>query len=177
MLLDPDANILVQGITGREASAMVADMLDYGSRITTGVTPGKGGQEVHGVPVFDTVRDAVSHGQASISIISVPAPAVLDATLEAMEGGIQLCLIMSERVPRLDTCKILHQARQQGCTVIGPNSLGLIRPGITKLGTIGGRRACRARVSGRGRHSTTARRPGIDVIPGLAEYHGRPGDR
>ena len=139
MLLDPSANILVQGITGREASAMVADMLDYGSRISTGVTPGKGGQEVHGVPVFDTVRDAVSHDKASVSIISVPAPAVLDAALEAMESGIQLCLIMSERVPRLDTCKILHQARQQGCTVIGPNTLGLIRPGIAKLGTIGGR--------------------------------------
>ena len=139
MLLDPNAKILVQGITGREASAMVSDMLDYGSRIVAGVTPGKGGQEVHGVPVFNTVRDAVTHCPSTISVVSVPAPAVLDATLEAMAGGIQLCLIMTERVPRLDTCKILHLAKQAGCTVIGPNTLGLIRPGIAKLGTIGGR--------------------------------------
>ncbi len=139
MLLDPDAGILVQGITGREASAMVSDMLDYGSRIVAGVTPGKGGQEVHGVRVFDTVRDAVTQCQVTISVVSVPAPAALDATLEAMARGIQLCLIMTERVPRLDTCKILQVARQRGCTVIGPNTLGLIRPGIAKLGTIGGR--------------------------------------
>jgi succinyl-CoA synthetase alpha subunit len=139
MLLDPNANILVQGITGREASAMVSDMLDYGSRIVAGVTPGKSGQEVHGVPVFDTVRDAMAHCSSTISVVSVPAPAVLDATFEAMACGIQLCLIMSERVPRLDTCKILHRAGQAGCTVIGPNTLGLIRPGIAKLGTIGGR--------------------------------------
>lgn len=139
MLLDPGAKILVQGITGREASAMVADMLDYGSPIRAGVTPHKGGQQVHGVPVFDTVREAVAQCQTTISVVSVPAPAVLDAASEAIAGGIRLCLIMTERVPRLDTCKILHLAKQAGCTVIGPNTLGLIRPGIAKLGTIGGR--------------------------------------
>ena len=139
MLLDPQAEIMVQGITGREASAMVADMLEYGSRIVAGVTPGKGGQQVHGIPVYNSVAELMEHHQASITVVSVPAPAVLDATMEAFAGGVQLCLIMSERVPRLDACKLLVAARQAGCLVIGPNTLGLIRPQVAKLGTIGGR--------------------------------------
>ena len=139
MLLDPQAEIMVQGITGREASAMVADMLEYGSRIVAGVTPGKGGQQVHGIPVYNSVAELMEHHQALITVVSVPAPAVLDATMEAFAGGVQLCLIMSERVPRLDACKLLVAARQAGCLVIGPNTLGLIRPQVAKLGTIGGR--------------------------------------
>lgn len=139
MLLDPQAGILVQGITGREASAMVEDARAYGSNIVAGVTPGKGGQQVHGVPVYDTVRRAVQRHHPTVTVISVPAAAVLDAALEAIDNGIQLCLIMTERVPRLDTSKLLVAAKDAGCTVIGPNSLGLIRPGVAKLGTIGGR--------------------------------------
>ncbi len=139
MLLSADDRILVQGITGREATAMCEDMLAYGSKIVAGVTPGKGGQAVHGVPVFDTVREAVEKTGANVTVVSVPAPAVLDASLEAFAHGITLCLIMSERVPRIDTCKLVAAAKQSGCRVIGPNTLGLIRPGIAKLGTIGGR--------------------------------------
>ena len=139
MLLDPSAGILVQGITGREATGMVEDALAYGSRIVAGVTPGKGGQAVHGVPVYDTVAEAVAQQGPTVSVISVPAPAVLDAALEALANGIRLLLIMTERVPRLDTCRLLVEARRGGCTVIGPNTLGLIRPGVAKLGTIGGR--------------------------------------
>src|SRR5262249_26134768 len=139
MLLDPRESILVQGITGREASAMVQDALAYGSNIVAGVTPGKGGEKIHGVPVYDTVQEAVERHRATVSVISVPAPAVLDAALEAIAHGVKLCLIMSERVPRLDTSRLLTRARAAGCTVIGPNSLGLIRPGVAKLGTIGGR--------------------------------------
>jgi len=138
MILDSD-RILVQGITGREASGMVEDALAYGSRIVAGVTPGKGGQQVHGVPVFDTVSEAMAASNATVSVISVPAVAVLDAALEAFAHGILFCLVMTERVPRLDTCKLLVIAERAGCTVIGPNTLGLIRPGIAKLGTIGGR--------------------------------------
>jgi succinyl-CoA synthetase alpha subunit len=138
-LLDPNDKILVQGITGREAMGMVEDSLAYGSRVAAGVTPGKGGQQVHGVPVFNTVKEAVAVSGATVSIISVPAPAVLDAALEAFASGIRLCLIMTERVPRLDTVRLLGRARAVGCTVIGPNTLGLIRPGVAKLGTIGGR--------------------------------------
>ena len=111
MLLDPQAGILVQGITGREASAMVEDALAYGSNIVAGVTPGKGGQQVHGVPVYDTVREAVRQQQPTVTVISVPAASVLDAALEAIENGIPLCLVMTERVPRLDTSKLLVAAR------------------------------------------------------------------
>jgi succinyl-CoA synthetase alpha subunit len=139
MLLDPQAGILVQGITGREAKGMVEDSLAYGSKIVAGVTPGKGGQDVHGVPVYDTVKEAVDRHQPTATVLSVPAPAVLDAGLEALRHGIKLCLVMTERVPRLDTCKLLAAAKRAGCAVIGPNTLGLIRPGVAKLGTIGGR--------------------------------------
>lgn len=118
---------------------MVEDALAYGSRVVAGVTPGKGGQDVHGVPVYDTVREAVQRSGATVSVISVPAPAVQDAALEAFAQGIKLCLIMTERVPRLDTARLLVEARAHGCTVVGPNTLGLIRPGVAKLGTIGGR--------------------------------------
>jgi succinyl-CoA synthetase alpha subunit len=139
MILDAQDLILVQGITGREATGMVEDALAYGSRIVAGVTPGKAGKRVHGVPVFDTVSDATTACGATVSVISVPAPFVLDAALEAFANGIRLCLIMTERVPRLDTCKLLIEGVRAGCTVIGPNTLGLIRPGVAKLGTIGGR--------------------------------------
>ncbi len=139
MLLDRDTYILVQGITGREASAMTQDMLAYGSRIVAGVTPGKGGQDVHGVPVYSTVAEAQEKHHCSASIISVPAAGVLDAASEAIAHGIKFLLIMTERIPRLDTARVLHLARAADCTVIGPNTLGLIRPGIAKMGTIGGR--------------------------------------
>lgn len=139
MLLDAATKILVQGITGREASAMTEDMLAYGTPIVAGVTPGKGGQQVCGVNVFDTVADAQAAERCTASIVSVPAIGVLDAALEAIAHGIKLLLIMTERVPRLDTVRLLSRARAAGCTVIGPNTLGLIRPGVAKMGTIGGR--------------------------------------
>lgn len=138
MLLDPRAGIVVQGITGREARAMVGDMLAYGSNIVAGVTPGKGGEKVHDIPVYDTLGQVLEEHDPAVSVISVPAPAVLEAALEAFAHGIGLCLIMSERVPRLDASRIVAAANGR-CTVIGPNSLGLIRPGLAKVGTIGGR--------------------------------------
>jgi len=139
MLIKPEDRVVVQGITGREATAMVEDSLAYGSRVVSGVTPGKGGETVRGVPVFDTVAEAVAASGATVSVIAVPAPAVLDAALESIANGIRLCLIMTERVPRLDTARLLAAARSRNCRVIGPNTLGLIRPGVAKLGTIGGR--------------------------------------
>jgi succinyl-CoA synthetase alpha subunit len=140
MLISRDTRILVQGITGREASAMTQDMLAYGTPVVAGVTPGKGGQSVHGVPVYDTVAQAQAAGhRCDASIVSVPATGVLDAAAEAIANGIKLLLVMSERVPRLDTARLLVLARSADCTVIGPNTLGLIRPGVAKLGTIGGR--------------------------------------
>jgi succinyl-CoA synthetase alpha subunit len=94
---------------------------------------------VHGVPVYDTVAESQEKHACDASIVSVPAVGVLDAAAEAIAHGIKLLLIMTERVPRLDTAKLLQLAREAGCQVIGPNTLGLIRPGIAKMGTIGGR--------------------------------------
>src|SRR3954452_11384268 len=106
MLLNDQTRILVQGITGREASAMTEDMLAYGTKIVAGVTPGKGGQAVHDVPVYDTVAEAQENYACDASIVSVPAAGVLDAAAEAIVHGIKLLLIMTERVPRLDTAKL-----------------------------------------------------------------------
>ena len=118
ILIGADSPFIVQGITGREARGMVADMLAYGSRLIAGVTPGKGRQEVQGIPGYDTVAQLMAQHRPGISVISVPAAAVLDAALEAFAHGIELCLIMSERIPRLDASRIKSAARQAGCCLL-----------------------------------------------------------
>lgn len=138
ILADEKTRILVQGITGREASGFTKDSLEYGAKIVAGVTPGKGGFHVHGVPVYDTVKQALSEHQAEASVISVPPPFVKDAAFEAFSSGIRLLVIVTERVPRKDVVEILCFANDTGARVIGPNSLGLISVGRTKIGMIGG---------------------------------------
>jgi succinyl-CoA synthetase alpha subunit len=138
ILANENTRVIVQGITGREASAFTKDMMDYGTKIVAGVTPGKKGQLVHGVPVFDTVRQALKAHPADTSVISVPPALVKGAALEALENGIKLLVIVSERVPRRDTIEILEIAKEQDAKVIGPNTLGLISPGMIKLGMAGG---------------------------------------
>jgi len=138
ILADDNTRVLVQGITGREAISFTKDMLDYGTRVTAGVTPGKGGQAVHGIPVFDTVGQALMEHMAEASVISVPPALVKDAVLEALGNGIRLVVVVSERVPRKDTIEFLEVARERGARVIGPNTLGLISPQRVKLGMAGG---------------------------------------
>ena len=138
ILIDQHTAILVQGITGREASHMVRESLAYGARIVAGITPGKGGLKVEGLPVYDCVRNAVQQHGVNATVISVPPFAVLEAALEAIENRIKLLVIVTERVPRRDVAEILSFASEQGATVIGPNSLGVISPGVTKVGSIGG---------------------------------------
>ena len=138
ILIDRDTMILVQGITGREASFFTPESLDYGARVVAGVTPGKGGQEVFGVPVYDCVKHARIKHRIDASIISVPPFAARDAALEAVENGIRLLVIMTERIPRRDVAVLLDFARENGTRVIGPNSLGLINPGESKVGAVGG---------------------------------------
>lgn len=137
--VDTETRILVQGITGREAVSFVRAGLDYGARIVAGVTPGKGGQEVHGVPVFDSVRQAQAHvGQIDASIVSVPAPAALEAVIEAALAGIRLVVVTTERIPRKDVAQMVAYTRRYGSRLIGPNTLGLIAPEVTKIGSAGG---------------------------------------
>lgn len=138
ILADQDTKVIIQGITGREAASFTKDMLDYGTRVVAGVTPGKQGQEVHGVPVYDTVRGALKEHPVDASVISVPPGMVKGAVLEAVENNIKLLVVVSERVPRKDVIEFLEAAREQDTRVIGPNTLGIISPERVKLGMAGG---------------------------------------
>ena len=130
ILADQNTRVIIQGITGREAATFTKDMVDYGTRVLAGVTPGKKGQQVHGIQVYDTVRQALKDHPADASVISVPPALVKGAVLEALDNGIQLIVVVSERVPRKDTIEFLEAAREKNARVIGPNTLGLISPEI-----------------------------------------------
>ncbi|MGD2014213.1 MAG: CoA-binding protein [Desulfobacterales bacterium] len=138
ILADQSSRVMVQGITGREAATFTKDMMEYGTNVVAGVTPGKGGQSIHGVPVYDTVKQAMDHHRPDTSVISVPPALVHEAVMESLDSGIGLLVIVSERVPRKDTVAFLEAAREKNVRVIGPNTLGLISPERIKLGMAGG---------------------------------------
>jgi len=138
ILADENVRVVVQGITGREAASFSKDMQDYGTRVVAGVTPGKQGQQVYGVPVYDTIRRAVEAQGANTSVISVPPAMVKEAVLEALDNGIRLLVVVTERVPRRDVVEFLEASKAKNARVIGPNTLGLISPGLVKLGMAGG---------------------------------------
>jgi succinyl-CoA synthetase alpha subunit len=140
ILLTSDTTFIVQGITGREAVNLTRECLDYGSRIVGGVTPGRKGREVHGVPVFDTVAQAVEHhgGPIDGSVVTVPPAFTKDAVFEAILNGIKLIVIVTERIPRGDVAQMVELAAMEGARIIGPNCLGLIVPEVCKMGGIGG---------------------------------------
>jgi len=140
ILIDETKRVLVQGITGREGTARAKLMIDFGTKVVAGCTPGRGGQDVLGVPVFDTVEEAVERvGQVDISVIFVPAPLVKSAALEAIAAGIRLLVIVPDRVPLFDVLEIAQAADQAGARFVGPNTLGVLSVGRGVLGMIGGR--------------------------------------
>ncbi len=140
ILLSKDTTFIVQGITGREAVNLTRECLDYGSKVVGGVTPGRKGREVHGVPVFDTVAQAVEHhgGPIDGSVVTVPPAFTKDAVFEAILNGIKLIVVVTERIPRGDVAQMVELADLNGARIIGPNCLGLIVPGVCKMGGIGG---------------------------------------
>ena len=140
ILLSKETTFIVQGITGREAVNLTRECLDYGSKVVGGVTPGRKGREVHGVPVFDTVAQAVEHhgGPIDGSVVTVPPAFTKDAVLEAIENGIKLIVVVTERIPRGDVAEMVELADMRGARIIGPNCLGLIVPDVCKMGGIGG---------------------------------------
>jgi succinyl-CoA synthetase alpha subunit len=140
VLLSQDFTFIVQGITGREAVNLTRECLDYGSKVVGGVTPGRKGRDVHGVPVFDTVEQVVdSLGYVPEgSVVTVPPAFTKDAVLEAIVRGIKLIVIVTERIPRRDVAQMVELADRQGARIIGPNCLGLIVPEVCKMGGIGG---------------------------------------
>ncbi len=138
ILIDENTTFIIQGITGREAVNMARECLDYGSKLVGGVTPGRGGRDVHGVPVYDTVREITSKQRVDGSVISVPPPAVRDAAFEAIENGIKLIVIVTERIPRLEVAQMVEYAKRAGTRIIGPNCLGVLTPGKSRVGGMGG---------------------------------------
>lgn len=134
ILIDENTRLIVQGITGREGTFHTEQMLQYGTHVVAGVTPGKGGQEVLGVPVFDTVQEAVEETDANTTILFVPAKGTAAGVYEAMEAGVPLILTIAEHVPVKDMMHVYHMANYKGCRVIGPNSFGIISPGKSKAG-------------------------------------------
>jgi succinyl-CoA synthetase alpha subunit len=140
ILLDETSRVLVQGITGREGGLRTQLMLEYGTRIMAGVTPGRGGRAVDGVPVFDTVREAwIAHGPFDISVIFVPAPLACHAALEAIEAGLKLVVLIPDRVPLYDVMELAEFAAGHRAQFVGPNTVGLVSPGRALLGMMGGR--------------------------------------
>ena len=131
--VDENTRIVVQGITGHQGSFNTLQMLKFGSKVVAGVTPGKGGTEVHGVKVFNTLADAMKM-EPNATFISVPAPYVLDAAKEAIYNGIDLIYILTEKVPYHDTMEIVNLARKMGKTVVGPNGPGITSPFKSKIG-------------------------------------------
>src|SRR6476469_3428428 len=142
ILIDGDTTSIVQCITGREAVNLTRECLDYGkgAKVVGGVTPGRLGREVHGVPVFDTVEQAVArHGQPiDGSVVTVPPAFTKDAVFEAIENGVKTIVIVTERIPRRDVAEMVELANLRGARIIGPNCLGIIAPGVAKMGGIGG---------------------------------------
>lgn len=131
--LNENTRCLVQGITGKQGSFHTKQMLDYRTNIVAGVTPGKGGQKFNGVDIFDSIEEAVDETQANASIIFVPAPFAMDAAIESIKH-MDLVVIITEHIPVQDSLKIMEEARKNNTNIIGPNTPGIISPGIGKLG-------------------------------------------
>ncbi|MFB6244762.1 MAG: CoA-binding protein [Candidatus Nanohaloarchaea archaeon] len=150
ILVDEKTKAVIQGITGREASEKVPEMIDYGTEVLAGVTPGKSGEEVAGVPVYDTVSEALeAEPDINASLVYVPPFAAKDAAFEALENGIELVCIVTERIPVRDAWKIKRRADERNARIVGPSSLGVLTPGECKLGPIGGSKPGEAYDSGR----------------------------
>ncbi len=138
ILVGSETKVVCQGLTGRQGSFHTEQSLDYGTQVVAGVTPGRGGTEHLGLPVYDTVRDAVRETQATVSMIYVPAPFAADAILEAADAGLELVVCITEGVPVLDMVRVKAVLAGQKCRLIGPNCPGIISPGACKIGIMPG---------------------------------------
>ncbi len=138
ILVNENTKVLVQGITGRDGSFHTKQMISYGTKIVGGVTPGKGGQSMEGVPVFNSMMDAVNKTGADASVIYVPAPFAADAILEAVESGVKLVICITEGVPVNDALRVYNYIKGKDVRLIGPNCPGLLAPGKCKIGIMPG---------------------------------------
>jgi succinyl-CoA synthetase alpha subunit len=138
ILINSNTTFIVQGITGREAVSLTRENLDYGAKIVGGVTPGRAGRDVYGVPVYDCVRDITAKTHVDGSVVCVPPRFTKDAVFEALENGIKIIVIVTERIPRREVAQMVELAGMRGARIIGPNCLGIISPGEAKMGGVGG---------------------------------------
>ncbi|RLC27725.1 MAG: succinate--CoA ligase subunit alpha [Deltaproteobacteria bacterium] len=138
ILVDENSRVVVQGITGREGTFHTKQMLAYGTRVVAGVTPGKGGQAVEGIPVFNRVRDAVEKEGADVSCIFVPPPFAADAVIEAADAGVKVIVCITEGIPVLDMIRVAAFLKGKETVLIGPNCPGIISPEKTKVGIMPG---------------------------------------
>jgi len=136
VIVDAKTRVVVQGITGYQGQFHSQAMMEFGTQVVAGTSPGKGGQEVNGIPVFETVIEAVKEGRANTSCIFVPAPFCKDAALEAIDAGMKTIVIITERLPVNDAIHVVSVARAKGITVIGPNCPGIASPGKAKVGIL-----------------------------------------
>ena len=174
ILIDEKMRVVIQGITGREGMARAKLMKDYGTNVVAGVTPGRKGEVVHGIPVFDTVEEAnEKEGLLDVSVIFIPAAMVKEAALEAIDAGIKLLVIVPDRVPLYDVLEIAKTAKEKGARFVGPNTLGLISPGKAILGMIGGRAESARDWFKKGVVGVTSRSGGITSA--ISYYLGRAG--
>lgn len=137
-MVNKDTRVIIQGATGKQGTYHTLQMLEYHVKVVGGVSPGKGGHRVHGVPVFDTVRQAKDNGEVDAAMILVPPAGVRAAALEAIENRIPLIVIVTEFVPLHDTLLIRSMAVREGVRVVGPNTIGIISPGKSKVGVMPG---------------------------------------
>ena len=138
ILVDEKSRVVVQGITGREGAFHTEQMLDYGTSVVGGVTPGKGGQQVEGVPVFNTVYDVVNNEGANVSCIFVPPPFAADAIMESASAGVKVIICITEGIPTIDMVKVDSFLKDKGSVLIGPNCPGIVSPGKSKVGIMPG---------------------------------------
>ena len=138
ILVDKNTRVVVQGITGRDGAFHTKQMLAYGTKIVAGVTPGKGGEKIEGVPVFNSVKEAVEKTKANTSVIYVPSKFAADAIYEAADAGIKLVVCIAEGIPTTEMLKIYHYLKNTNTRLVGPNSPGVITPGVAKVGIMPG---------------------------------------
>ena len=139
ILCDENTRVIVQGMTGREGSLRTAFMKGYGTKVVAGVTPGRGGQEVHGLPVYDTVKQAIKHeGMVDATVTFIPGPGLKNAVYEAIDAGIKFVVSPVERIPIHDVIAMVNYALANDAKILGPGSLGIISPGKAAMGWLGG---------------------------------------
>ena len=138
IFVDDKTKVVVQGATGHQGVFHIGEMLDFGTKVVAGVTPGKAGQEVHGVPIFNDVKDAVDETSANTTLVLVPARFAKDAVFEALDSGIKTVVVITENIPFHDAMEFVHYAKYKDAVLVGPNSPGIASPGKSKVGILPG---------------------------------------